>query len=722
MKNREEAGLQSCKVAGRQGDGNTIPPFLHSFIPPFLHSFILSLLLLAGCTLQWVEEPTLTLPQAMPSTPSSTMIPSVDNFVTPMPDPVSNTPISNSVTDNQLWNLSTEEQLTLVIVPTRDLRDLALRLNPDVNEIPQVVNASAPNYAIGDRIEFWAHDLRENSNFQISAELIYKTDVVYAWAEVDQTYDRDKISASLDRFSRRSYPAETALFGTEWNPGIDNDPRMHILHVTRVGSGVAGYYSSADQYSKLANAFSNQKEMFYINLDWLNGSKNYEYYETVLAHELQHMIHWHSDRNEETWVNEGLSEFAQEVADYEPDTIFSQSFADKPDTQLNSWGLTPGQNGEHYGSSYLFIAYFAQQFGTDAIQMLVAHPSNGIEGFRAVLKTVGYPYDFERFFGDWLIANYVDEPNALSSEGTYGYEKLTQDRPLLDATYNSYPQQVKSNVNNYAADYILLQTDPALNQSSLTVEFNGEATTRLIDTSPYSGRYAWWSSRGDDSNTRLTRLFDLRDVDAPVEMDVAMFWAIEQNYDYGYALASLDGQKWDILAGQRTTADNPSGNSFGLGYTGRSTQNRGNSEEYASEWVTERFDLSPYAGKQVWIRFEYVTDDAVSDSGWLIDDIRIPQLGYEANFEQGMDSWESEGWLLTDNLLTQRWLLQVLKLDEEERLQAVERVPVNDQGEVVFQIQDMLPEWTAVLTVSALAPVTTEMARYEMRISQSESP
>src|SRR5690606_32786277 len=113
----------------------------------------------------------------------------------------------------------------------------------------------------------------------------------------------------------------------EWNPGVDNDPRLHVLHATGLGDGIAGYYSSADQYSRLARAFSNEKEMFYINLSWLNRSANYLYYETVLAHEFQHMILWYRDRNEETWINEGQSEFAQVVAGYEPNTLFAAAFA-----------------------------------------------------------------------------------------------------------------------------------------------------------------------------------------------------------------------------------------------------------------------------------------------------------------------------------------------------------------------------------------------------------
>ncbi|MEZ4676483.1 MAG: hypothetical protein R2932_19840 [Caldilineaceae bacterium] len=60
---------------------------------------------------------------------------------------------------------------------------------------------------------------------------------------------------------------------------------------------------------------------------------------------------------------------------------------------------------------------------------------------------------------------------------------------------------------------------------------------------------------------------------------------------------------------------------------------------------------TPYAGEAIWIRFEYVTDDAANASGWLIDDLQIPAIGYSTDFESDLAGWESEGWLLTDNCL-----------------------------------------------------------------------
>ncbi|MFN2201942.1 MAG: hypothetical protein ACK2UO_12095 [Caldilineaceae bacterium] len=628
----------------------------------------------------------------------------------------------DSLATLDLRSLTTEQQLARIIAPMRNLRDLALRLDPDVDEIPVVVNAVRPEYEVGDKQRFIVHNLETNSNFEIEAELIHKTDVAYAWVEEGRKYDADRIIASIDRFSEQSYPAETAFFGSEWNPGVDNDPRLHILHAYGLGDGIAGYYSSADEYSRLARDFSNEKEMFYVNLEWLKSSNNYTYYETVLAHEFQHMIHWHNDRNEETWVNEGLSEFAQEIAGYEPDTIFAQIFAQHPDTQLNTWGAAHDDNGVHYGSAYLFMAYFSQRFGAELTRALVAHPANGIGGFDDVLEASGLqkqgrPMRFEDIFADWVVANYTDDPNALGVDGIFGYRNFVQPAPLLDATFDdaSYPIDRSTTVANYATDYILLK-----NTGDIAVEFGGRSSTRLADVDGQSGNYSWWSNRGDDFDTRLTRGFDFRAIEPgePITMTATMWWDIEEDYDYAYVVASTDGQKWTPLAGQHSQVEDPGGNSFGAGYTARSGVS--DDPDGSPGWLTDTFDLSGYAGEQVRIRFEYVTDDAVNNAGWFIDDVSVPALDYFADFENGPDGWQSEGWLLTDNRLEQRWLIQVLELDEN-RLVGLERPVVDPRlGTVSFEVDDLGNGKTAVLAISALAPVTTERADYHIKVRQRE--
>ena len=106
----------------------------------------------------------------------------------------------------------------------------------------------------------------------------------------------------------------------------------------------------------------------------------------------------------------------------------------------------------------------------------------------------------------------------------------------------------------------------------VSIEFDGESSTQLADLDAHSGDYAWWSNRGDDFDTRLTRTFDFGSVAAglPITMTAAMWWDIEQDYDYGYVLASRDGRKWETLAGDYAQTENPGGNAFGPGYTAQS--------------------------------------------------------------------------------------------------------------------------------------------------------
>lgn len=594
------------------------------------------------------------------------------------------------------------EQLELIPVPERDLRDLTVRLRLGVDEVPEVVNATTPDHQVGDTLTFWVHNVGSQSNQQVTAELIHRTDVAYAWVEQGVAYDHPAIAQAVDRFSERSYPAAVAFFGNEWNPGIDLDPRLHILHTVATGSGVAGYYSSADQYSRLANPYSNEKELFYINLNWLNTRGDYRYYETVLAHEFQHMIHWHSDRNEWTWLNEGLSEFAQEVAGFGADTIFVNSFANQPDTQLTGWGVVASGNAPHYGAAYLFVRYLHQRFGAELIKTLVAEPADGMVGINAALAAHGHATDFDALFADWVVANFADQPAAITGDGRYGHDGLDFQRPISERGFDAATAQpYRGTVQNYATDYL-----PIAGAGERSISFVGQSSTTIMPTEPHSGQFAWWSNRRDSSDSHLTRQFDLTSVAAnsPITLEVALWWDIEQHYDYGYVLVSQDSVKWTPLSAAYTSVENPAGNSFGAAYTGQS-----------SGWVTEEFDLSPYAGQRVWLRFEYITDDAVSSAGWLIDDLRIPAIGYATDFETNDDGWVSEGWVHTDNLLTQRWLLQLLEFDGEHLI-SVQSIAVDAQGRADFTLTELGNGRHAVLAVSGLTPVSILPAAYEITI------
>jgi hypothetical protein len=244
----------------------------------------------------------------------------------------------------------------------------------------------------------------------------------------------------------------------------------------------------------------------------------------------------------------------------------------------------------------------------------------------------------------------------------------------------------------------------------VVVSFCGTTDTSLVSTDAYSGDYAWWSSRSDDSDARLTRSFDLSGLSS-ASLRFWHWYDLEEGYDYGYVVASTDGGKtWDVLEGTNSSDLDPVGNAFGVGYTGTS-----GGDSYPV-WVEEQVDLSRYTGGTVLVRFEYVTDDAVNYPGWLIDTVSVPELAYYADFEVDDGGWQSEGWLLTDNLLPQSWSVQVI---EKGLFSAdVRKLSVGDDacGQTTLHDVGRTGRHT-VLVVSATAPLTTEEAKYVFNLN-----
>ena len=218
----------------------------------------------------------------------------------------------------------------------RIARDLALRFDPDGGDIPIVVNATPPSYKVGDKAQFWVSNSDTQEHFQVTAELRYMTDHVAMWVEQGVKFNQRDLEASANRFEQKTYPTNREFFGSEWTPGVDNDVRLNILHARGMGDTVAGYYSSADEYSRKVNEYSNEREMFYVSAESGNAKPNSEFYDGTLAHEFQHMIHWANDRNEDSWVNEGMSELASYLNGFDPGGM-EIAYAELPDTQLTTW-------------------------------------------------------------------------------------------------------------------------------------------------------------------------------------------------------------------------------------------------------------------------------------------------------------------------------------------------------------------------------------------------
>ena len=599
--------------------------------------------------------------------------------------------------------VQTDALLREAQVPSNDPIDLAARLRPELGAVPKIVNDSPPHFEVGDVTTFWVGNSDTDENWQIDAELLVKSEHLYMWGEKGVNVDTGDLQRSADFFDSQIYPTNRAFFGSEWSPGIDNDPRLHVLHASNLGLGVAGYFSSADEASHLINPFSNEKEMFYINID--NTFPGEEFYNGVLAHEFQHMIHWRQDLNETTWMNEGAAELAMQLNGLErsPDSFKpDQEFAENPDLQLNTWPDSE-ESYAHYGNAYLFMTYFLSRFGEQATQALIANPANSMESVDNVVQSLDLGLSGDDVFADWVVANWLDDPSQI--DGRWGYPDYDLDPMKTIEDYWSLPAQGEGQVHQYAADYITIEAENDIN-----IGFEGTTVTQLAPTDAYSGDWAWWSHGIDSSDTRLTLPVDLTDVDEAT-LRFRTWYDIEELWDYAYVEISTDsGDTWTLLESDRTTRENPNGNAYGPGYTGFS----GGSEP---EWVLEELDLSSYAGQAVQIRFEYVTDLAVTQPGMFIDDVEIPEIGYFEDFENGPGQWQTEGWLLTDNILSQRWIVQVIETREDGST-VVHRVPVGLDGRGQLRLVGVDGGEDLVLVISALAPITVEKASYHYHVTQ----
>jgi hypothetical protein len=596
--------------------------------------------------------------------------------------------------------IETFELLDQADIPPSDLRDLACRLDGKCN-IPLTLDPPASPRQTGESQSFWITDTDTNISFQVSATLRYVTSHAYFWIQDEVKFDQDDLEAMAHEFEDKIYPATRSFFGSEWSPGVDGDEHIYILYTGDVGGGVAGYYSSSDEVNPLAIENSNGHEMFVFNADAVKLNSQYTF--GVLAHEFQHMIHWNMDKNEQTWMNEGLSELSALLNGYNPggfDVVFSLD----PDMQLNDWP-SGAATSTHYGASFLFAAYFYGRYGDQALAALVQNPANGLDGVDQTLAAInafdpvtGRPVQADALVLDWMIANYIGDSSA--SDGQFAYP-VHPDAPKVNPTETlsncpSGPQP--RTVHQYGADYIKIKC-----RGDFTLSFAGSTLARLLPVDPYSGGYAFWSNKGDESDMTLTRRFDFTGISGPIEMTYRTWFDIEEDYDYLYVEASPDGQDWELLITPSGTPDDPTGNSFGWAYNGKS-----------GGWIEETLDLSAYAGQQVYIRFEYVTDLAVNGEGLLLDDVSVPVIGYFSDFESDDGGWESAGFARIQNALPQTFnLALILKGDGGTR---VEYIPltVDQTAEIPLSLGGGVDE--AILVVTGTNRFTRELAPYRLEL------
>ena len=614
--------------------------------------------------------------------------------VTPTPFDITRVPVDEIPTD-------TLELLNRITIPGRDYADLACRLNAVCN-VPETLPPPAVPYQVGDEETFWVHNEDTASYFERTATLRYATPHVYFWIENGINYDEQDLADLAETFETEIYPTNREFFGSEWTPGIDGDPHIYIIYTSGLGSNVAGYFYSPDEYNPLIRENSNAHEAFYIaSSQWLSDDYTYG----ALAHEFQHMIHWSQDINEGSFLNEGFSELATFLNGYDTGG-FDWFYLMSPDINLTDWTGSTGDNSAHYGANFIFVTYFLDRFGEEATQALVHNPQNDLESVDTTLAELGITdpatgalVTADDFFLDWTIANYLQDNSV--GDGRYNYDIYPNAYSAYDTEMiSTCPQdRISRTVNQYGVDYIRITCS-----GDYTIHFEGATTVKLVPADPHSGSYFFWSNKGHESIMSLSRQFDLTGVTGPVEMTYWTWYDIELDYDYIYVETSTDGENWQIFPTPSSTDYDPNGSSYGWGYTGPS-----------GGWIEETLDLSQFAGGQLWVRFDYITDLAVNGEGFLLDDVSIPAIGYAADFETDDGGWQANGFVRVENVLPQNYRLALIT--HAAGGDSVEIIPPSaDQSfDISLNIgQNGIQD--VVLVVTATTRYTRALAPYQIEI------
>ena len=643
----------------------------------------------AACATQPSPEPEASLsppiPTALPPTESASIIPTA--AATPAgesqvaPTRIIETPVPPQPTGPAPAG-------SFPVPPDRDLYVLARELLPDVGDVSPVVRHDSVPLEEGHRETLKLVDLEAPILYESEFELRLVTPNAYWLVEDGLEVEQEDLERSAAEFEETIYPLVTGAFGSEWKPGIDGDPHLYIINASL--SGVGGYYSAADEYPKALRPVSNERESIYINFRYLPVGT--DIYAQVLAHELQHAVHWNADRTEETWVNEGLSELAVTIAGRIDPT--AMAFRRAGPTSLTIWPAGDVGGAENYGAASLFMHYLTEHFGgRNDLRPLLMESGDGIEGINSFLEDAGYDTRFAEVFLDWAIANLLGK-----DEGPYGYSGLPASFPVY--RHLRVGEEMESAIPQYAVEYIRLgnPTEPA------TLVFSGNTATPLLPIDVGEG--CWWSNRGDVIDSTLAARLDLRQVESAT-LDYQVWFAIEEDWDFAYLEVSEDeGETWTILETPLTSSEDPLQVSFGPGYTGDS-----------DGWLDESVPLDRWAGQEILVRFQYITDAAINDHGLCVRHMQVsgPSGGLEP-----VSEWTPHGFAWTNNLVRQDFSLQVVYKGDGGTPDRVLQVPVDEFNRSEFRLEPDSEAWRIVAVIQSTAPSTRLDASYTLRLDEAE--
>jgi len=255
------------------------------------------------------------------------------------------------------------------------------------------------------------------------------------WWQNLSSFEKEKyakiVSDLAKEFDTKIYPTLTSSLGSEWKPGIDKDEKITIL-LHRMKSEIGGYFREADQYDKKISPTSNQREMIYLNLKFLEDPAIKPY----LAHEFTHLITFNQKNRilnirEETWLTELRSEGAPAILGYTEHLEARKNlFLKNVKDSLVEWQNT----GADYGIISMLANYLYDHYGPKIFSDTLYSTGISISAIEESLKKNNLKEDFSQIFRNWLIAVLVQDCN-LGEKYCYKNEALKSLKILPETNF-----------------------------------------------------------------------------------------------------------------------------------------------------------------------------------------------------------------------------------------------------------------------------------------------
>ena len=474
--------------------------------------------------------------------------------------------------------------------------------------------------ALGDNVEVWvANDL--------------------AWPAGDSranpTITESQAESLATQFDENMYPAESEVFGTpDARNGSDallsklglvpedyyqtgNSSNRTVLLVDNVRD--ENYYDEdyplyiAGFFSPTIQDYTDRNAITVDAYDWneVNETNSRVGYEGTLAHEYQHLIHNDLDGDETSWVNEGMSDYAEIVTGYGVSEGHVSAYEQLPSNSLINWEDQGAVNVlSDYGIAFAFQMYLDDQYGTEFVSNLANEEANGIEGVEATLAETGAKTDFYGLYQDFSTAAVTDDVSHPPKDEYHvdglELEVNTSDDVGTAGAWGTNYEEIDTAEKGPITDVSVSGTDFTDTQWSAT-------------TDPLDGEgQVLHSGSGNLLDRSAIVEANLSGVENPT-LSFESYQRIEQNWDYGFVQVSTDGgETWESLANENTD-DTPNPNAHPTvkenvpGFTGAT-----------DGWTEQSFDLSAYEGaSDVLVRFRYVTDWASVQPGWWVQNVSV---------------------------------------------------------------------------------------------------